>query len=540
MKTNPKKLWQFFLKRWIILLVIFVITALVGTRIYYEFITTTRAYEDNIRFKGTVSYLESLSKTVMSEPYDDALFDNRIKDILCSSSNNRIYSQWGVENALVLIDKNGEIKYTSEEQAFVSHYDNEKGISTIYICANDSMLELTNKYYQDAGLIPVDIDDKHYQEADLLLVDIEDVYVKDNKFLPGRISVLKLAGEWCSDDTEIIDLTPADTEGYTHITDGLNCDIYGTSPESSLYKELIEAVSPQNIENFDMHTAYLPNGIIRYASAATVDINGSVYTLYELRTHDFYSVYGKNFFIIYVILFVLSIGIALLTAAFSYSKYRTKYNNEKYRRTMTDTMAHDLKSPLTAISGYAENLMENLNTDKREHYALAILGNVQYMNDIITNVLELSRLENKTSPMTREELDLPALAAELFKKYELRAEEKNISIKISGSCIISADKQMMIKALDNLLSNAVKYTRPDGNIIVTANSKSFTITNDSAENISVSPEQLTEPFVKGDISRSSKQGSGLGLSIVKIILDMHGYSMGISTDYESFSVRVTF
>lgn len=519
MNAGPKKFWRFFIKRWIISLIALAVIGLAAARFYYEFITATKYYEETIRYNAAAAELRSLEDT--GGLSDDTSLENIAGYILCRTGDSHMLNQWGVETALILRDNKGKIIATSEETAFATYYDKEAGITPLYVCEDSSVLDLARKYYD---------------KADFTLLELEDIYVKDGKFLPGRISV-RLLEHGDTKSVEAIDLTPSDVEGYTHYTDGIDCYILGTRPESGLMDELTEAIG-QHFYGLD--TTYLPNGAIRYTQYDTPEINGEPYFLYGLRMHDFYAVYGTNYTIFYIVLFALSIVIALLTAAFSYFRYRMRFNNEQYRRTMTDTMAHDLKSPLTALSGYAENLKENLNTDKREHYAAAILDNVRYMNGIIEDVLELSKLESKSMVMRREELDPVSLARELYGRYELQTAEKGITADFGGGCTISADRQLMTRAIENLLSNAVRYTENGGRLTVTADRGSFTMSNDTSEEHSVSAKRLAEPFVKGDSARSDKQGSGLGLSIAKNILDMHGYKMSISSENGSFNVKITF
>lgn len=529
MKTKPKAFWRFFLKRWIILAVVFTIIALLSDRIYYNFITVTRDYECTLDFQQTADNIQSLFHNADPDDLDDVLFANKVKISLAVLGDHVSHEPFGIETALVLADGQGNIKYTSEETAFASCYDYASHNMIYYTCEDNSLVDFAHE---------------HYDPDSCLIINVGDIYVKGGTFLAGDTVALY--------DNDIEkpaapkqNFAPADTEGYTHLIDdrerfGITCDVMGTRSDSELMKLLISYVSEVNNADFHSLGAFLPNGVIRTASSEGIEVNGKYYTLYELRTQDFYAVYGTNFIIFYVVLFGLSVIIALICAAVPYIKYRTRYNNEQYRRTMTDTMAHDLKSPLTAISGYAENLMEGINTDKREHYAAAILDNVHYMNDIITNVLELSKLEGKSAAIKKEKLDISELTTELYKKYELQSAEKNITTEIKGHCIITADKQMMAKALDNLLSNAVKYTKANGRISVNAGDSQFTVSNDSAETLKIPVTQLTEPFIKGDSSRSNKLGSGLGLSIVKNILDLHGYSMRISAEKGIFTVKIIF
>ena len=93
-----------------------------------------------------------------------------------------------------------------------------------------------------------------------------------------------------------------------------------------------------------------------------------------------------------------------------------------------NSMAHDLKTPLAAMTGYAENLIDNIRTDKQEHYAKAIKDNVEYMNGLIKNVLLLSKSEAESITLDKKSVDLVNLAENQWEKYIPMAEDRDIQI----------------------------------------------------------------------------------------------------------------
>ena len=95
----------------------------------------------------------------------------------------------------------------------------------------------------------------------------------------------------------------------------------------------------------------------------------------------------------------------------------SKAEKEEFRRSLTDSISHDLRSPLTALRGYAESLKENLNEDKKEIYADAILESADYMDRLIKGNLELLRLQNKRRAGDKEKCDLVEITGKLFEKY---------------------------------------------------------------------------------------------------------------------------
>lgn len=267
--------------------------------------------------------------------------------------------------------------------------------------------------------------------------------------------------------------------------------------------------------------------------------DGGIYTVYFAQYKDYGSLFYKQAAIICAVVIAVILLITLLSAWRTSVVYKSHYAMEDYRREMTNTMAHDLKSPLMAISGCAEMLAGGCDFDKSRGYGEVILANVNYMNEIITNVLELAKLEGGKKPVP-EDIDLNKLTEELMSKYTQDLAKRDIKSTVTGQYTVSADRLMLSQALDNLISNAVKYTPAGGSIDIAIAKGSITVENDSAEESSVPDDDLWKPFVKGDNSRSSEKGSGIGLSIVRSICDAHGFAAELSRADGRFSVRIDF
>ena len=222
-------------------------------------------------------------------------------------------------------------------------------------------------------------------------------------------------------------------------------------------------------------------------------------------------------FIIAGIVVLISIILTIL----QYHIKMSKYEKEMYRRTLMDSMSHDLKSPLTALRGYAESLKENLNEGKRESYVDAIIDSSAYIDRLINGNLELLRLEDMQFVRKKEMTDFIPVVEELFEKYGPCLEEKKVLVSIAGNYSRNVNKDLIGNALENLISNAVNYVEDNGKIIVSARENAFTISNTTNELPKKKPEELWNPFVKGNDSRTNETGSGIGLAIAKRIFDIH-------------------
>lgn len=203
---------------------------------------------------------------------------------------------------------------------------------------------------------------------------------------------------------------------------------------------------------------------------------------------------------------------------------------EHQRNLLLSDVAHDLKTPMTTVAGYASALSLGTVTDpdKQQEYLEAIYQKSMQMNELVVLLFEYVKLDSEGFSLKKENLDLTELLREcvagLYTDFE--AKEMELELDIPEKNIpVSLDRLQFQRALHNLLVNALKHN-PDktkvsislkkqgDNLVLTISDTGVLIPNDTAAH-------LFEPFVQGDASRSSKNGSGLGLSITKKIISMH-------------------
>ena len=233
---------------------------------------------------------------------------------------------------------------------------------------------------------------------------------------------------------------------------------------------------------------------------------------------------------------VLSVLLALLWAWQKNVRNKSRYAFEDHQRALTNDLAHDIKTPLTAIGGYAENLLDgDMPEEQRVRYLRAIMDNVSYTDSMITRTLELNRL-GAAAVMEKESIDLIKLAEQAAEKYALLLDERNITVIYDGSAVFEADRASMTSAVENLVSNAVKYTAEGGQIKLFSEDGRFVIENTVSE--AVDTTELKLPFRKGDKSRSGRTGSGLGLSIADTAAAANGFSLEISCSSDTFRAEI--
>lgn len=254
---------------------------------------------------------------------------------------------------------------------------------------------------------------------------------------------------------------------------------------------------------------------------------------------NYWEVRGKrilcNLLLIYGILFLISSVISVMHSL----RIIAKREKEEFRNTLMDSISHDLKSPLTALRGYAESLKENLNEDKKEAYADAILENSDYMDKLINGNLELLRLNDMRCTGKKEKNDLVEITKSLYEKYIPALAERGVKLTVKGECFKKIDKKLLINALENLVSNSVKNVNDCGEIIVEGKENCFYISNSTDKLPSKKPEELWDAFVRGDDSRTNENGSGIGLAIAKRIFDIHKIKARIDYAEEEKIFKVT-
>ena len=205
---------------------------------------------------------------------------------------------------------------------------------------------------------------------------------------------------------------------------------------------------------------------------------------------------------------------------------------EANRRQLTSHIAHELKTPLAVIHSYAEGLKEHIAEEKRDRYTDVILAEVERTDHMVLEMLDLSRLEAGKVKLARDEVSLIDLTQSIFEKLEMAVQSKDLKIEFffPKAFTITADEGRIAQVIENFATNAIKYTPAGGNIQIRIQTgprgATFTIENDSAP---LSPEALRkvwDAFYRTDEARSGR-GTGLGLTIAKNIVELHGGSCSV-------------
>lgn len=212
-------------------------------------------------------------------------------------------------------------------------------------------------------------------------------------------------------------------------------------------------------------------------------------------------------------------------------------NNAQLRQEFTANVSHELKTPLTAISGYAE-LIGNGMTGKEDtiRFSNEIHSNANRLLSLINDIIKLSELDEADHQMEMEKIDLYKLAENCVQMMQVTAEKQGIRLTLQGeSTMIMANKGLMDEVFYNLCSNAIRYNKPGGSVTVTVGTKDerpFLSVADTGIGIPMEcQERVFERFYRVDKSRSkSTGGTGLGLAIVKHIVAQHNAALCLDSE----------
>ena len=227
-----------------------------------------------------------------------------------------------------------------------------------------------------------------------------------------------------------------------------------------------------------------------------------------------------------------------------------KTQREELRKQFTANVSHELKTPLTSISGFAEILM-NGNPDKkmRADFASRIYDESQRMIVLVNDIIKLGKLDEKNVNLEKEEIVLRQVVQSVFETLKPFAEKRKVSLNLFGdSGKISGVYQVLYEMVYNLVDNAIKYNVEDGLVDVSINSnakeKTVTLTvKDTGIGIPAEEQdRIFERFYRIDKSRSRQLGgTGLGLSIVKHAALFHGAKIYVkSTEKKGSTFTVVF
>ena len=348
------------------------------------------------------------------------------------------------------------------------------------------------------------------------------INIKDCKFIPVVCEVYDHDNH--DDGTPTGPVVSIPFEKGSNIPDGYT--LYSSNAYFQSYSATIQGFDGADNDNEYLGMRYVSNAYKYYGIKNT-----------RMEYIPFTTLYGTQIRTGICLILAASLVLGIIPATIVYNIQRRKYDIFEYRRKMTDAMAHDLKSPMAAISAYAENLSDNIATDKKEYYADKIEEKVAQMNKMVNDILEFSKSENSPAVINKQKVDVGEVIAKALADNDHTIIERLLKINCEKkTTTIQTDRKLFSQAISNLINNAALYSKEGTTIDIVFDENSLVISNIPKEKID-DAEGLKEPFVKGSTERGT-HGSGLGLAITENNLAILGFKLIVSSDEGRFVATV--
>lgn len=317
------------------------------------------------------------------------------------------------------------------------------------------------------------------------------------------------------------------------------CSLGGNSAINKKAHKLSDAYVNKHLNGEVPAGRNVREGIFTTTSSVILVFEKGQYLItYYFVTHPLKMVIRDNLWV-----YILSVLALVIVEALIIHAVRKLYLNQKRfelrSEKLTKGIAYDLQGPLAATRGYLDN-WEDLSEDKRAEYSEKIISEVDHMSSMVTRLLELSKIHDGSVKLNLEDVDLLKLTQNIKKRNSKAILEKNIDLTIecdeeADAYPVYADLEMMYIVINNFITNAIKYC--DHTIKIRfknyRNSIEFSITNDGAGIEKADLDKVWDVLYKADKGSSETgENSGVGLSVVKSILDAHNAKCGCFSGFK--------
>ena len=211
---------------------------------------------------------------------------------------------------------------------------------------------------------------------------------------------------------------------------------------------------------------------------------------------------------------------------------------EEMRRSFVANVSHELRTPMTTISGFIDGILDGtIPPNRQKEYLKVVSDETKRLSRLVKSMLDLSRIDSGQLKLHPVSFDLTAVACNTLLLFEQRIEDKALHIEGIDTCepqYITADYDLIQQVVYNLVDNAVKFTEQGGRIrllIFRKDNRTYVMIRNTGAGIPATElPHIFERFYKSDRSRSlDKSGTGLGLYIVKTLIDLHGGEITVSS-----------
>lgn len=225
-----------------------------------------------------------------------------------------------------------------------------------------------------------------------------------------------------------------------------------------------------------------------------------------------------------------------------------RVKSERMKAELITNVSHDIKTPLTSIVNYVDLLSkEELQNERAEEYVAVLTRQAQRLKKLTDDLVEASKASTGNIAVHREPVDLNVLLSQAAGEFSDRLAKNKLEPVLTTAPEqpkAMADGQLLWRVFSNLLTNIVKYAMQGTRVYLTTavqdGHAQITFRNISSAPLSMSGEELSERFVRGDRSRTDGEGSGLGLSIARSLVELQGGQFDVITDGDLFKAVITF
>ena len=220
--------------------------------------------------------------------------------------------------------------------------------------------------------------------------------------------------------------------------------------------------------------------------------------------------------------------------------------NERMKTELVTNVSHDLRTPLTAIITYTDLLKHENDEEKRKEYIDVLERKSLRLKVLIEDLFEISKAASKSVTMHFMKVDIVDLIKQVGLENDNKIKEANLEFRWKlpeHKLIMWLDSQKTYRILENLIVNITKYAMPHTRVYIEMSEREndvhISMKNVSASELTFDTEEITDRFVRGDVSRNT-EGSGLGLAIAKSFVELQRGTLKISTEADLFKADITF
>jgi len=224
-----------------------------------------------------------------------------------------------------------------------------------------------------------------------------------------------------------------------------------------------------------------------------------------------------------------------------------RMKSERFKTELITNVSHDIKTPLTSIINYVDLIKKkDIKDEELQDYINVLDRQSGRLKKLIEDLVECSKAQTGNVTVNKAPLDIGVLLVQTVGEYQEKLEAGQLSLvvdKPENPIYVLADGRLLWRSIENLLNNACKYSMVGTRVYLSLEQDGkeaiVTLKNISKERLNVSSEELMERFVRGDSSRNT-EGSGLGLSIARSLIELQQGKMNISIDGDLFKVELRF